>query len=141
MQLGHSEENCVNKSGFDFSYSAPSPDSLLFETYRVKKHFFAHTVSLVFMSHKVHQMLPLLFCLVCSMSIFSIWGYYIYLMVRLYIAWTQFQDEISSSLSLSRVYTVLKAATILLIFSFQRSNRQRNILNARNKSEISAKET
>ena len=49
---------------FTFLPEHPVPDSPLFETSSVKKHVFAHTVPLVFLSHKVLQMIPVFFCLV-----------------------------------------------------------------------------
>ena len=54
VQLGHSEGKCVNTTGFHFSSGASSSRQPLFETERAKEHFFAHKVSLVLISYKVH---------------------------------------------------------------------------------------
>ena len=59
---------------FTFLPGHPVPDSPLFETQCVKKYFFAHTVSLVFLFHKVHQMLPMFFCLVWVPWVSSVSG-------------------------------------------------------------------
>ena len=56
VQLGHSEGKCVNTKLMIFTFlpEHPVPDSPLFETERAKENFFAHTVSLVLISYKVH---------------------------------------------------------------------------------------